>query len=44
MLFIIKFFNSLSFFPYFVITSLPYSFGNILEDMRLGKEIAEKKK
>ena len=43
MLFIIKFFNSLNFFPYFVIASLPYSFGNILEDIRLGKEIAEKK-
>ena len=43
MLFIIKFFNNLNFFPYLVITLLPYSFGNILEDIRLGKEIAEKK-
>ncbi len=43
MLFIIRFFNRLNFFPYHVITLLPYSFGNILEDIRLGKEIAEKK-
>lgn len=43
MLFVIKFFNSLNFFPYLVITLVPYSFGNTLEDIRLGKEIAEKK-
>ena len=43
MLFIIRFFNNLNFFPYLLITLLPYSFGNILEDIRLGKVIAEKK-
>ena len=43
MLFIIKFFNSLNFFPYLVIAVLPYSFGNILETIKLGKENAEKK-
>ena len=43
MLFVIKFFNSLNFFPYLVITLVPYSFGNTLEDIKLGKEIAEKK-
>ena len=43
MLFIIKFFNSLNFFPYLVITLVPYSFGNTLEDIRMGKIIAEKK-
>ena len=43
MLFVIRFFNNLSFFPYLLITLLPYSFGNILEDIRLGKVIAEKK-
>ncbi len=43
MLFIIKFFNSLNFFPYHVITLVPYSFGNTLEDIKLGKIIAEKK-
>jgi putative glycosyltransferase (TIGR04372 family) len=43
MFFLIKFFNSLIFFPYHVITLVPYSFGNTLEDIRLGKEIAEKK-
>ena len=44
MLFIIKFFNSLKFFPYLVITLVPYSFGNTLEDIRLGKITAQKKK
>ena len=43
MLFVIRFFNNLNFFPYLLITLLPYSFGNILEDIRLGKVIAEKK-
>lgn len=43
MLFVIRFFNNLSFFPYLLIALLPYSFGNILEDIRLGKVIAEKK-
>ena len=43
MLFIIKFFNNLNFFPYFVIIVVPYSFGNILEAIKQGKENAEKK-
>ena len=43
MSFIIKFFNNLKQFPYLVITLLPYSFGNTLEDIRLGQIVAKKK-
>jgi putative glycosyltransferase (TIGR04372 family) len=43
MTFIIKFFNNLKQFPYLVITVLPYSFGNTLEDIRLGQMVAKKK-
>jgi putative glycosyltransferase (TIGR04372 family) len=43
MYFVIKFINSLNFFPFHVITLVPYSFGNSLEDIRLGEEIAKKK-
>ena len=44
MLFIIKFLNNLNLFPYLVITLVPYSFGNTLEDIRLGEIVAKKKK
>jgi hypothetical protein len=41
---IIKFFNNLDKFPFYTISLLPYSFGDSLEQLKLGHEIAKKKK